>query len=252
MPAWSDLVGTLKDEKAQEFAKRYTSVEELAKGALSLRQMASQREGWVKVPADGDPDEVKAAWAKQLGVPEGPEGYGVTLPTEMLPDDESKARFGQLLKAAHENGESTKSVDFWTKWYVGAIRAENQRLESLLEEEKRQGATEMRGEWGADYDRQRAIADRALIWGGAQEADKLLSDVGLKDHPVIIRMFAKFGAMMAPHVPQIAFSDSDRTTGLQAIQAEEIERKNKGTFNDPDFQMRRDRAYRAATPQQAA
>lgn len=238
-PAWSDLLRVIQDEKAREFFARYDSLEAAAKGGLDLRRMSSQRDGWVKLPGANATDEEKTAWRKAMGIPEGPEAYGVALPEDMAKDDPDAAdRFGRFLKAMHETGGSKEQVAKAVEWYISENRTIAAReAEARIAADQRDEQI-LRREYGADFDARVAGGARAAQYFGGPDYVKAMEDAGLGNNPHVIRAWAKVAAMTAESVPAIAQPRQQSVGDLEALKAEKREREDKGTVYDPDFQRR--------------
>ena len=247
VPAYSDLLGVISDEKAREFAKRYATLEDLAKGALDLRKLSSQREGWLKVPDDKATDEDKAAWRKALGIPDGPESYGVTVAEEVAKEDPDFAdRLGRFLKAMHETGAPKGVVDKALAFQLSEIQAVKNREIEAAKAARDQGERELRARWGADYETYIGYYPRTVLHFGGEEVANALQSAGLDNDPRIVEMFVKIGRMTAESVPAIAAPATQRQSDLAAIEAEARERRDKGTYTDPEFQKRYDAALARA------
>lgn len=246
-PAWSDLIKGIADEDARKFAERFTDLGALAKGGLDLRKASSQREGWVKLPGDKATDEEKAAWRKAVGLPEGPEGYGLALDkAEAEADPEAADRFGRLLKVAFDNGAPKGAMAAIVEWYNSEKGAIATRELEAFEKSKVDGEQEMRREWGADYPARIERAALAAQHFGGQEMVALLEEKGLANHPAVLRAWAKVAAETSESVPSLAQPRQQSVSDLEALQAEARKRMDEGTYNDPAFQRRFSEAFHKA------
>ena len=238
-PAWTDLLKGIQDEDARKFAERYTDLGALAKGGLELRKLSSQRDGWLKLPDANATDAEKAAYRKALGVPEGPEAYGVNVPEEMAKDDPDFAdRLGRFLKAMHSSDASKAVVAQAVDWFISENRTIATREEEARKASMAEGEQKLRQRWGADYENYIGFYPRTVAHFGGEEVAGLLQSAGLDNHPAIVEMFVKIGRMTADSIPAIAQPRQQIASDLDALKAEASERMQKGTFNDPDFQRR--------------
>lgn len=246
-PAWSDLIKAIADEDARKFAERFTDLAALAKGGLDLRKASSQREGWVKLPGDKATDEEKAAWRKAVGLPEGPEGYGLALDkAEAEADPEAVDRFGRLLKVAFDNGAPKGAMAAIVEWYNSENRTIATRELEAWNTAVAQGEQKLRQQWGADYEANAALAARALQHFGGPDVLKLMEQAKVANHPDVMRMFAQIGRMTAESVPSIAQPRQQSVDDLEALKAEKRKREDEGTVYDADFQRRWAEGFRRA------
>lgn len=250
--AWSDQVKGIADEKVRGFAEKFLSHEDLAKAALDLRQQVSKREGFVRTPYDGMTEDETKAWRAAAGLPEAPEGYGLKLPDQFLVTDADKEAWGGLQKLAFEAGVPRKGLESVVGWYMARLEAVQKSQDAALEAEKQRGHTELRQNWGADYERNVALAARAAGWAGGSELQTLFEDIGLQDHPVVLKAMSRIGAQLAQHVPAIAVSQAQATDTHAQILAEGDERYRKGTLMDPEYQARRRASFTRLYPDDRA
>lgn len=246
-PAWSDLIKAIADEDARKFAERFTDLAALAKGGLDLRKASSQREGWVKLPGDKATDEEKAAWRKAVGLPEGPEGYGLALDkAEAEADPEAVDRFGRLLKVAFDNGAPKGAMAAIVEWYNSENRTIATRAIEARTAADQQGEQDLRREWGGDFDTRIGGSARAAQYFGGPDYIKAMEEAGLGNNPHVLRAWAKVAAMTAESVPSIAQPRQQSVDDLEALKAEKRKREDEGTVYDADFQRRWAEGFRRA------
>lgn len=245
---WSEQVKLIADEQHRALAARYTDVDSMAKAMSEFQKRATARDGWVRVPYENMPDEESKAWRAAAGVPEAPEKYALPIPEELLANESVRNHVGDLQRIAFEEGLSRKGMERVVKARMAFEQGQVNAMEAALAAEKARGLTELRQLWGADFERNKALALRSATWLGAGELQTAMEEIGYADHPLWIKAMAKLGAELAPRIPSIAEAPETAQHSLAAIQAEEVERNAKGTFSDPDFQRRRAAAYAAVHP----
>ena len=184
-------------------ADKFASPADVLKSYVALERRLGRA---VVLPrADADPDELKQ-FNRRLGVPDGPEGYRVDLPTWLM-DGASEGR-GQpalqqrFLAAMHAAGARPSEVRAAVDWYVQeveALRQERTAAERLVKE-KAEG--QLRREWGSDFDRNIVLARRAFGRFAENEGEDLVSltlcdGQALGDHPGFLRFLARVGSAVA-------------------------------------------------------
>jgi hypothetical protein len=177
---------------------------------------------------DAKPEEVTAWKQANLGklaeaglidvAPASPDKYEFKVPTAIgtLMDDKTRTGFAKVL---HENGVSSKAAQAILDWY-GTSYGEGR---AVIAAAARETEAQLKGEWGAAYDRNLGLAQRTVIELGGKAALDVFESTGLGNHPAILKMFARVGALLAEDgaittdmdggVP----SESDAKTKLAAI-----------------------------------
>jgi hypothetical protein len=158
------------DDAALRHLKRFASPENFSKSYRDLQKRLTS--GSPALPEDATPEEV-AAYDKQMGIPEAPEGYKLSFPQEMgatEADTATLAAFQQHMKAAHVPPAAAKAAfDFYMK-RMGETRAE---FGSSAQEANLSSIAELRGEWkGREYTRNMGLAQEFLAkhFEGSDEA----------------------------------------------------------------------------------
>lgn len=240
-PAWGDIVKGIGDEKIRGHLERFTSLEEAGKGLLSLRQQISTaREGWVRPPYEGMPEEEKKAWHKATGIPDEPAAYGIAPPEGA--DDATKDRYGKALAAFHEVGAPRSVVELAFKMHEDLGKEASAAAAAAFDAEVQKAGADLKQEWGSDYQRNEGLAQRAISHL-APEMVELLKNFELDQHPAVLKTFARIGAKMAEDVPAIAADRATIESSFDAIDKEYAERMEKGTQFDEDFQRRLRESY---------
>ncbi len=192
---WSEFASKHADPGKLEpykSAKTWTEVYDLQSQRLADAQTAlrTRQPGLPPRPAADSPPEVHAAWRTAHGIPETPEGYGLTKP-EGLPDElydaNEAAKFAQF---AHEKGMAPDLVKDLQKWYV----------------ENTQGKV-------SEIQQQQAQQAEALRLSEAQELGKRFGDKldgTLKDVQAVAQAMGKEPGIFDPA--------SDKFWGVEALQ----------------------------------
>jgi hypothetical protein len=237
-PAWSDLVKAIPDKDIRGFAERFTSLDELAKGGLDLRRAASNRDGVIKVPGEKATVEEIAQFRKSLGVPETPAAYAIEIPKGALERETDKQWFGSLMEIAHKRHVSREALDEMTKSFFEYGANTVRQMEEAMKVTKEAETVKLRSQWGADFERNAGLAERAHEHYSSPAWDEYAKALGLTNDPNYMRLMARIGAEVAPHNPIIATSPTEAADNMTALKEEHARRSKEGTLNDDDFQRR--------------
>jgi len=187
-------------------------------------------------PGEGASDEEKVDFARWLGIPESPEGYG------KLEQPEGVEVPGELLEAApelfHQAGltpqQAEKLMEGYSRFLAGSQEKSSEVSKLARETETRK----LKEEWGAAYDERVDDADRALAKFGVTD-DQL---VALADHPLFglnwaMKHFQALGEPMR-EARMIAPTGGDLGGGLGLLSPEEASTKLRALEADPEFQAK--------------
>lgn len=145
---------------------------------------------------DAGPQEWEAVY-NRLGRPSDAAKYDLSktqipqnFPFDPAFTDKAKALF-------HKVGLSqTQAATMWDEM----IKAEVGNYSMFTEEraKAREKAIEtLKGEWGADFNKNQALAEQAKYAFGGDELKNWLAETGLADDPMLTKLFAKVGQAMA-------------------------------------------------------
>ena len=172
------------DAKHHEAAQGFKSVESLLTTAVNRQKEISARppKDAVVVPKDDASDEVKAAYAKAVGIPENAEAYELDLglkadpehpeQTAELPDEELVNGFRA---AAHAHGLTNRQAQGVVTAFVGQMRQRVEQVETTRQDAIRASSDYLQKQFGENTEaRVRAIGPmlEALTGGPNGEAIK--------------------------------------------------------------------------------
>lgn len=193
--------GIPEDIRGEKFFESFKDVGGLAKTALEGQRMIGA--GLTKLPGkDAKPEDIatwkQSNWSKlaEAGLielaPESADKYEITAPegSTLQLDEKMSASFK---KVAHELGLSQRQVAALAAWQAGQI-GESQ---SALKESAKATEATLRKEWGAAYDRNLGLAQRTVVELGGQDALDVFERTGTGNHPAVLKLFAKVGALLA-------------------------------------------------------
>ncbi len=214
----ADWRASITDPDAVEFAKRVASPADAVKIALDLRKANS---AMIKVPGKDATPEDRAKFNKAIGVPETVEGYKFDIGRE--PTDADKAIQGNLAKIALENGIPATAMTALSKAVTDLATAQRAEENRVAVEARAANEAALRKEWGADYERNKTLAGRAVQAFGEVKSHPevieffektLVNGQKLGDHPVMVRMLGNIGNRMGEG-EFIGPVGSDQRTSLQ-------------------------------------
>lgn len=219
----SDWRDRIADTKLKEFASRFSSEEDLAKTALQFRQKLSNA---IVPPGKDATDEEIAEFNKKLGVPDSPEEYKVEYSTDDLPEFVDSERFEEGIegfkKKMHESGAPPQVVQAAIDWYVSDVKEQTEALTKQYEQAYEEAESNLKTEWGADYDANLEHAKRAIKQFGGDELGDLLKQatVGgkpLGSHPDVVKAFAQIGRRIGEGGLQIAMGEDEKQETTQKL-----------------------------------
>lgn len=188
---------------------------------------------------DAKPEDWAAVWNK-LGRPESPDKYDLSAfkAPEGMPwnADGQKVMVGKM----HELGLNQQQVQGMLTAYAGLQGEAWQGAQAGAAKAAETAQVELRKEWGADFDRQMDLANRAVreAFGGDLEAAKqikLADGTFLLDNPALARAMAKMGATISED-GDLAGSRGNSGPGVVRNPAQakaEIERIRAEAATDP-------------------
>lgn len=167
----------------------------MAKSYLAAEKMTGNS---IRLPnKDSTPEERKKAFDDiytKLGRPEKSEEYQYTKPNFVSKEvkwDDGMAK--EFLGVAHQIGLNNEQVQALIGWQgswmdKGAVNAREQ-IKGTLDTLKK--------EWGSDYERRLILGERAVRQVGGDELVGLLEKTGLGNHPILVKVFAEIGDILA-------------------------------------------------------
>ena len=217
-PDWREAIA---EPGLRRVAEKFTSPVEVVKSYAALQSRLGR--SVVKPGNDAGAEEI-AAYHRQLGVPETPEGYEVALPEslpEALRDDPTTAALQQdFLKVMHGAGAPPAVVQQALDWYYGQVGESLAQQTKAADERRAEAEAGLRREWGGDHERNVALAQRAVRSFGDDSFTEFLESheaegVKLGDHPAFLRAFAAIGRGLGEDTPLTGAGES----GAASVQA---------------------------------
>ena len=196
---FDNIKGESWDEVGPVLAKGFHGAQKLVGGSLG------------KLPDTAKPDEV-AKWKEanlpklaEAGLidapPADPTKYTAKVIKDGTPVELPEGTLGEVYKEFHAIGLSDKQAQAMLDLYTRQQAQLGGTVSSTMEALKK--------EWGAGAPDQIKSAQRAAAQVGGSELLDVLEQTGLGNHPALIKMFARVGAMLAEDDP--VFRDTVRT-----------------------------------------
>lgn len=193
------------DEKTLKKLERYQSPKDVAKAlrALEAKMSSGQVE---KLTEDATPEQV-AAWRKDNGIPEKPEGYLETLKGLVIGDDDRPV-VDSFLTAMHGDNVKPDTVAKALDWYYKSQEAAIADQAAKDKEYKAKSEDALRSEWGSEY-RGNVNAIRAFLDTAPPDGDgvpmidllmgaRLSDGTALGDNPAAMKWLSRLASDANP------------------------------------------------------
>jgi hypothetical protein len=176
---------------SRESLGRYKNVQELAKAYVNVEKAVGKK-GVIIPTADSPPEEV-ANFRKVMGVPESPAEYGDAIkPNVVLPEgvtwDETLAM--NFYEVAHKHNIPAAALTELAQLDLKKTQFQQEAAINLIQEQKQEGLQKLRQTWGANFDRNIALAQRAAATVGVDP-----NSFGFRDVEVV-KAFVRMASMM--------------------------------------------------------
>ena len=200
-----DMAGPLaddasEDEKAEHgkrlaLLKRFNSPAEAAKKIREQEKLIASGAHKKPLPKNATPEQI-AAWRAENGIPDSPDKYDLTMPDGLVFGDDDKPVIDQLTKGLHAANASNEVVKGALKTYADIKASAAQAMEERNKEARRGLETELREEWGREFDDNRDAISSMLTNGGETLAETLFqardaNGVQIMNKPEVVRWLAQ-------------------------------------------------------------
>lgn len=196
-PAQADDWRAGVPDNLRSFAERFAAPGDAVKSAYDLRRKLSRA---AEPPGENASEEERAAWYRRLGRPDTPDGYEIARPESAAAfagDEETLgAQEASFKEAMHAAGAPPAAVQAAVDWYYTHAADGMTALAAADTEALESARTELRRDWGGDFERNVEYARRALAAFGGDELVGTLGAAGLDTHPAVARAFARIGRQM--------------------------------------------------------
>ena len=175
---------------ARDSLGRFKTVTDLARAYDGANKLIG-RKGVILPTQESTPEEV-TAYRKTMGVPETPEGYAKEVRPAELPEgvqwsDEIARSYFDL---AHRHNIPAAAMKDLIALNMKQREFELQAQVDTIMETKQQGLSHLRHVWGANFDRNLGVAQRAAALAGVDA-----NSYGFRD-PEVVKGFVRLAGMM--------------------------------------------------------
>lgn len=206
-----------EDLRGSKSLGNFKDVNDLAKSYLHAQQLIGKR------VTDMSPEDLQALDAVR-GIPSAPEEY--KLPEEL--PAEATDWYKNVASQAKLTQDQAKVV---LDSYIMLERETMEKAAIAREQAHVAAVEELKNEFGGAFDKQMAVAKRAVDTFGGAEFKQLLNESGLGDNPQLVKMFAKIGQQLLEDVTVEA--DKESVFGLTPDAARGLVDQK---LADPSFQ----------------
>jgi hypothetical protein len=189
------------DLKANETFTPLKTVGDLAKVHLDTTAKVKDLEGKLgeSIPKlkDNATDEERTAYFKALGRPDKADDYKfekLTPPEGAKVDPQMEGWFKSI---AHQAGLSATQAAMIHKAYSDAYFAAHTAAEAQKVKDMEMGVENLKKEWGAKFDENVALVNKATSVFMTPEEKKHMDESGKGNDPVLVKMFHRIGLAMA-------------------------------------------------------
>lgn len=222
-PDWRAPYGG--DTKLQQLLGRYASPEAFGKAHLE----AVGRISTLKAPLkEGASPEEAAAWRKDNGLPDKPDGYFEKLPGGLVLGEDDKALFTEWATHMHGLNAPPALVAETVKWYYAMQEQQTANQETMDRQHQSETTVALRNAWGRDYTENMNLV-KSFIGGMDQETQALFMDATMPDgrrlfnSPQVIQFLTQKARELNPlaYIPGAGAGDEGKTLDqrIEAIEA---------------------------------
>lgn len=196
------------DEKVAKRLGRYSSVDEVGKALIAAQNRISSGELKPVLHKDASDQEI-AAWRKEMGIPEKPDGYDLKFDSGLVIGKEDKPIIDGFLGAAHTLNLQNEQVKGAIEWYYAEQERQTEERVQLDDEQRVKCLDELNEQWGGNFrgEMNRINGVLNLFPESVREELKgarLPDGTGVFNHPDVMRAFAAISHELNPagiHVP---------------------------------------------------
>lgn len=176
------------DLEGRESLGRFKSVADLAKSYRNLETMVGKK---TLVPNEKSTPEEISAFRKALGVPDNLAEYDIKpekLPEGLEWSEDNGKKFAEI---GHKFNVPPAAMKALVAEYCNIKQAEMQAIAQEIESRKQSGVAELKKTWGADFDKNLAVAQSAAKMAGVNP-----DTFGFGD-PEVVKAFVRLASQLS-------------------------------------------------------
>ena len=196
--------------------EKFTEIDALAKSYINATRMIGQDK--VAVPNKNSTEDQWNEVYSKLGRPESADKYALNIESEAVAMDESAIK--SFAEQSHKLGLNNTQAQGILEFYKNNMESNMQRATVDTETAQAQAETELRAEWGKDFDSNVSKASALAKANMNPEILDLQMQDGTRigDHPEIIKGFAKIAGMLSED--KLVSTESESVNSMKDIQSE--------------------------------
>ena len=216
-----DTPASWKSSISEEFRndpniEKFTEIDALAKSYINATRMIGQDK--VAVPNKNSTEDQWNEVYSKLGRPESADKYALNIESEAVAMDEGAIK--SFAEQSHKLGLNNTQAQGILEFYKNNMESNMQRATVDTETAQAQAETELRAEWGKEFDNQVAKAGALAKANMNPEILDLQMQDGTRigDHPEIIKGFAKIAGMLSED--KLVSTESESVNSIKDLQSE--------------------------------
>ena len=216
-----DTPASWKSSISEEFRndpniEKFTEIDALAKSYINATRMIGQDK--VAVPNKNSTEDQWNEVYSKLGRPESADKYALNIESEAVAMDENAIK--SFAEQSHKLGLNNTQAQGILEFYKNNMESNMQRATVDTETAQAQAETELRAEWGKEFDSNVSKASALAKANMNPEILDLQMQDGTRigDHPEIIKGFAKIAGMLSED--KLVSTESESVNSIKDLQSE--------------------------------
>ena len=212
--SWKEAIS--EEFRSNPNIEKFTEIDALAKSYINATQMIGQDK--VSVPNKNSTEDQWNEVYSKLGRPESADKYALNIESEAVIMDEGAIK--SFAEQSHKLGLNNTQAQGILEFYKNNMESNMQRATVDTETAQAQAETELRAEWGKEFDNQVAKAGALAKANMNPEILDLQMQDGTRigDHPEIIKGFAKIAGMLSED--KLVSTESESVNSIKDLQSE--------------------------------
>ena len=196
--------------------EKFTEIDALAKSYINATRMIGQDK--VAVPNKNSTEDQWNEVYSKLGRPETADKYALNIESEAVAMDENAIK--SFAEQSHKLGLNNTQAQGILEFYKNNMESNMQRATVDTETAQAQAETELRAEWGKEFDSNVSKASALAKANMNPEILDLQMQDGTRigDHPEIIKGFAKIASMLSED--KLVSTESESVNSIKDLQSE--------------------------------